>query len=271
MKPIPEQQLLGAYLDDSLDLAQGLAVERRIEQDPEWHERLQAMRRMRASIQVNAQRYAAPRELRARIQASVQPRPGFWQRLRVEGRRFARPDRSRLAQWQDAIAWRPLGLAVSIAALTVTTLNVAVWQPARDQRLMQAAVASHLQATGARPLVDIASSEGAEVQPWLAERLGFIVPVPMRPMQQATLLGARLDSLDGRPVAAVVYRLRDHVVHAFIWPASDDSATIAAASMRGLSVSHWSRSGLRYCVVSDLPPGQLVAFAESLAQADDFR
>jgi anti-sigma factor RsiW len=263
MKSLPEQQLLGAYLDDSLDVAQGLAVEARIGQDPEWHERLQAMRRMRASIQVNAQRYSAPRELRARVYASVQPRPGFWQRAGFAG--------WGIGGWADTIAWRPLGLAVSVAALTVTTLNVAVWQPARDQRLMQAAVASHLQATSARPLVDVASSDGGTVQPWLTQRLGFIVPLPMRPMQQATLVGARVDSLDGREVAAVVYRLRDHVVHAFIWPASNDSATIAAASLRGLSVSHWSRGGLRYCVVSDLPEVQLVAFAESLAQADEFR
>jgi anti-sigma factor RsiW len=263
MKPVPEQQLLGAYFDDSLDVAQGLAVQARIEQDPEWHERLHELRLLRASIQVNVQRYTAPPELRARIRTAMQPRPGFWKRMGF--------DDARLAQWQDAIAWRPLGLAVSVAALTVTTLNIAVWQPARDQRLMEAAVASHLQATSARPLVDLASSEGGVVQPWLAQRLGFNVPLPMRPMQQATLVGARLDSLDGRPVAAVVYRMRDHVVHAFIWPASDDSATIAAASMRGLSVSHWSRAGLRYCVVSDLPQGQLVAFAESLAQADDFR
>ena len=84
-------------------------------------------------------------------------------------------------------------------------------------------------------------------------------------------MGARLDSLDGRPVAAVVYRLRDHVVHAFIWPASDDSASVASASMRGLSVNHWSRGGLRYCVVSDLPQGQLLAFAQSLAEADHVR
>jgi anti-sigma factor RsiW len=263
MKPLPEQQLLGAYLDDSLDIAQGLAVQARIEQDPDWHERLHEMRLLRASIQVNVQRYAAPRELRARIHASIQPRPGFWRRAGF--------DVLRIGKWQDAIAWRPLGLAVSVAALSVTTLNIAVWQPARDERLMQAAVTSHLQATSARPLVDLASADGGVVQPWLAQRLGFNVPLPMRPMQQATLVGARLDSLDGRQVAAVVYRMRDHVVHAFIWPASDDSATIAAASMRGLSVSHWSRGGLRYCVVSDLPQGQLVAFAESLAQADDFR
>jgi anti-sigma factor RsiW len=219
------------------------------------------MRLLRAAVQANAQRYAAPHELRDRICASSHPRPGGWWR-------HIGLDRRRLAQWGGAIAWRPLGVALSVATLTLSVVNITVWQPAREQRLMQAAVTSHLLATSARALVDISSSDPNAVQLWLAERLGFPAPASVPPVAQVTLVGARLDGLDGRPVAAVVYRVGDHVVHAFIWRASDDSATVTSASMRGLSVNHWSRSGLRYCVVSDLPQGQLRAFAQSLAQAD---
>jgi len=262
MNSLPELQLLGAYMDDSLNEAQRLAVKARIEHDAAWREQLQAMRHLRAAVQANAQRYAAPQELRARIRASARRRPAGW--LRHIGLDW-RP----LALWGDAIAWRPLGVALSVVTLTLSVVNISVWQPAREQRLMQAAVASHLQATTARPLVDLASSDREMVKPWLAERLGFPVPVAVPPVAQVTLVGARLEGLDGRPAAAVVYRLRDHVVHAFIWRASDDSATITSASMRGLSVDHWSRGGLRYCVVSDLPKGQLLAFAQSLAEADD--
>jgi len=262
MNSLPELQLLGAYMDDSLNEAQRLAVKPRIEHDAAWREQLQAMRLLRAAVQANAQRYAAPQELRARIRASTRRRPADW--LRHIGLDW-RP----LALWGDAIAWRPLGVALSVVTLTLSVVNISVWQPAREQRLMQAAVASHLQATTARPLVDLASSDREMVKPWLAERLGFPVPVAVPPVAQVTLVGARLEGLDGRPAAAVVYRLRDHVVHAFIWRASDDSATITSASLRGLSVDHWSRGGLRYCVVSDLPKGQLLAFAQSLAEADD--
>jgi anti-sigma factor RsiW len=262
MNALPGLQLLGAYMDDSLDESQRLAVRARLAYDAAWREQLQDMRLLRAAVQANAQRYRAPQTLRARIYASAQPRASAtWHRFGLDWRR--------LASWGDAIAWRPLGVALSVVTLTLSVVNIALWQPAREQRLMQAAVTSHLQATTARPLVDVSSSDRATLQPWLAERLGFPVPVAVPPVAQVTLVGARLDGLDGRPVAAVVYRLHDHVVHAFIWRASDDSATITSASMRGLSVDHWSRGGRRYCVVSDLPQGQLLAFAQSLAEADD--
>jgi anti-sigma factor RsiW len=255
-------QLLSAYMDDALSEPERLALETRIEQDVAMRERLSAMRRVRLAVKTTARRYVTPWQLRVRIQALAQPRASApWHHLGVDWRR--------LALWGDAIAWRPLGVALSVVTLTLSVLNMALWQPAREQRLMQAAVTSHLQATTARPLVDVSSSDRATLQPWLAERLGFLVPVAVPPVAQVTLVGARLDGLDGRPVAAVVYRLQDHVVHAFIWRATDDRATVTSASMRGLSVDHWSRGGLRYCVVSDLPQGQLLAFAQSLAEADD--
>ncbi|HXD41311.1 MAG TPA: hypothetical protein VN649_12150 [Ramlibacter sp.] len=261
MNSLPELQLLGAYIDDSLDQAQRLAVRARIERDAAWRDELRVMQRVREAVQANAQRYATPPELRERICASARRRPaGWWHRVGVGWRALPR--------WGDAIAWRPLGVALSVATLTLSVVNITVLQPARDERLMQAAVASHLSAAITRPLVEVASPDRDTLQPWLAQRLGFLVPVVVPPVAQVSLVGARLDGLDGRPVAALVYRLRDHVVHAFIWRATDDGATVTSASMRGLSVDHWSRGGLRYCVVSDLPQAQLLAFAQSLADAN---
>ncbi len=264
MNPLAEPQLLGAYIDGALGETERLALQARTQQDAALRERLNAMRRLRLAVRTNAVRYTTPWPLRSRIEAAARPRANA-------ARRPIGFDWRRLFGLSDAIAWRPVGLALTVAALTVSAVNMAVLQPQGDQRLMQAAVTNHLQAMTARPLVEVASSDGDTVRPWLADRLGFVAPVAVPPGAGATLVGARLDSLDGRTVAAVVYRLREHVVHAFIWPASDDSAAIASASMRGLSVSHWSRGGLRYCVVADLPQGQLLAFAQSLAQADEVR
>jgi anti-sigma factor RsiW len=263
MNSAPDLQLLSAYMDDALSEPERLALETRMEQDAAMRERLYVMRRIRRAVKTTAQRYTTPQRLRVRIQASAQPPASApWRRIVLEGRRLF---------GAQAIAWRPLGVALSVATLALSVVNIAVWQPARDERLMQAAVTSHLQAATARPLVDLASSDRDTVQPWLAERLGFLAPAAVPSVAEVTLVGARLDGLDGHPVAAVVYRLHDHVVHAFIWPATDDSATVTSASMRGLSVNHWSRGGLRYCVVSDLPQGELLAFAQSLAEADHVR
>jgi hypothetical protein len=162
------------------------------------------MRRIRLAVKATAQRHTTPQRLRLRIEALAQPRASApWHRFVLAGRRlFAAP----------VIAWRPLGVALSIATLTLSVVNIAVWQPARDERLMQAAVTSHLQATTARPLVDMSSSDRATVQPWLADRLGFLAPVVVPSASDATLVGARMDTLDGRSVATAAGRLEAGLV-----------------------------------------------------------
>ena len=74
---------------------------------------------------------------------------------------------------------------------------------------MQAAVSSHLQATARQRLVDLPSADRHIVKP---PRLPLSTPVPEPGPVDATLVGGRIDSLEGRSVAAVVYRQRDYIV-----------------------------------------------------------
>lgn len=251
-----ELQLLSAYVDGALSAPKRRTLEARIEQDPTLRSEVQALRRLRMAIQMNAERYPAPDALRARISAMAA------QGVAKSVRRF---------DWRRWIDWRPLVLGLALTVVAATGLNTAIWRPEHAERLLQAAVTSHLQATTGRRMVDIASPDPGTLQPWLAARLAFTAPVLTPASAEATLLGGRLDSLEGRSVAAVVYRLRDHIVSTFVWPIPDDDESMGSASVRGFSVSHWSHGGLRYCVVSDLPRGQLLAFAQALAQADKGR
>jgi anti-sigma factor RsiW len=255
------RRLLGAYIDDSLEPAQRLAVEALLSNELQLRHELDDMRRIRAAVQVSAQRYAAPPRLRAQLVAQAQP----------TRRRWRYPAGWLAAGWSAVFDWRPAAALVAAAALAFWTANLVVLPVRGNGDLMQAAVESHLRATAGPRLVDIASTRRGDVQPWLSERLAFAVPVADSRAVHADLVGARLDTLQGRAVAAVVYRLRDHVVNTFIWPATDDAAAINSASIAGLNVTHWSRGGLRYCVVSDLPKPQLVAFAQSLAAEDESR
>jgi anti-sigma factor RsiW len=155
-------------------------------------------------------------------------------------------------------------MGLSIAAAAVSGLNLLLWQPQHTEHLMQAAISTHLQATSGQRLVDFASADRRELAPWLAARLSFAAPVAVPNPAEVALVGGRIDNLEGRSVAALVYRLREHLVDTFIWPTSDADTAISTASLRGFNVSHWSHGGLRYCVVSDLPRSQLVSFAVGL-------
>ena len=69
-------------------------------------------------------------------------------------------------------------------------------------------------------------------------------------------MGGRLDYLGGREVAALVYRRRNHLVNAFVWPQVADAAT-AERVERGYAVLHFARGGLAWWLVSDASPADL--------------
>ena len=255
-----ELQLLSAYVDEALELPQQLEMQARVERDARLRAQVQRLRQLRRAIRAHAPRYAAPEELLQRIRRSTEPGSESGARL----------DPARI-DWRRWLAWQPMALALGVAALAGWALNLALWQPAHDESLMQAAVTSHLRATTGPRLVDIASAERNTLAPWLSTRLAFSAPVLDADNADATLVGARIESLDGRSAEALVYRLRGHVVDVFVLPMTDDDAPVVTASLRGFNVSHWSHGGLRYCVVSDLPRRQLAAFAQAVERVDDAR
>jgi anti-sigma factor RsiW len=183
---------------------------------------------------------------------------GLYARLQ-ESRAFRVADGSRSVHFRSAhfnwhrwFAWRTLVSSLTLVCLALWGLNLSHWQPARDESLMQAAVSGHLHAMAGQRLVDVASADGRVVKPWLSTRLALSPPVRESDPVDSTLVGGRIDSLEGRSVAALVYRRHDHIVDAFVWPRTDGDVALATASLRGFNIGHWSRDGMRYCVISDL-------------------
>lgn len=80
------------------------------------------------------------------------------------------------------------------------------------------------------------------------------------------LIGGRLDYLRGRPVAALVYQRRKHLINVFAWPdeGAADSET-PPRTQQGYNVIHETRRGMAYWIVSDLNSEELSAFARLLA------
>jgi anti-sigma factor RsiW len=79
------------------------------------------------------------------------------------------------------------------------------------------------------------------------------------------LIGGRLDYVDNRPVAALVYKRHKHVINVFIWPASSDvEAPVRPLTRQGFHLFHWTGAGLAYWVISDLNEQELQQFIELL-------
>jgi anti-sigma factor RsiW len=78
------------------------------------------------------------------------------------------------------------------------------------------------------------------------------------------LAGGRLDYLDNRPAAALVYQRNKHFINLFIWPSAGRPArlpeVVRVADHPGYQLIDWTERDLTYWVVSDLNEEELQEF-----------
>jgi RNA polymerase sigma factor (sigma-70 family) len=115
---------------------------------------------------------------------------------------------------------------------------------------------------------DIASSDQHTVKPWFEGKLDFSPPVTDLAEQGFPLVGGRLEYLDNRPVAVLVYRHQQHVINLFVWPATPGTSAGAQTTVcQGYQLLHWIQGGLQYWAVSNLNLGGLQTFIQAVQQA----
>jgi anti-sigma factor RsiW len=118
----------------------------------------------------------------------------------------------------------------------------------------------------AQHLVDVQTSDRHTVKPWFNGKVDFAPPVADLGPQGYPLVGGRLDRIDGRRVAALVFRRRAHVINLFVWP-GDAPAAPALTREEGYSLVRWGRGGPVFWAVSDIDAGDLMGFQAAFAAA----
>ena len=240
MKPEEAARLLHAYVDRELDAAKSLELEAQLAADPALRERFERLRDLSAGIREKADYHAAPSSLAARLSAAL---PGA---ASIAPRRVAR--------WILPVA--------AAALVAVLAAGVVLVRPGDEDALLREMVASHVRSTLGNRLIDVASSDQHTVKPWLSARLPFSPPVADFSPEGFELAGARLDYVGGRPVAVLVYKRRQHLIDAFIWPGNGPRD--GAYSRDGFNVERSSAEGMRICLVSDLNRNELSDLARLL-------
>ena len=119
---------------------------------------------------------------------------------------------------------------------------------------------SHLRSLLGNHLTDVASSDQHTVKPWFAGRTDLSPPTVELRSEGFPLVGGRLDLVAGKPVPALVYKRRDHVINLFVLPALNRPISGETLTRRGYNLRHWDEGDLGFWAVTDAAPTELAEF-----------
>jgi anti-sigma factor RsiW len=229
---------IDAFIDGELDGPARAGIGEHLVDCQACREALARRRAALRTIKAGAQRFAAPRQLRRRLQAEM----------------GARSPVRRLPLWQGAAA---AGLLSAAAAALATFLIVLPAPSPLDGEL----VAAHARSLMANHLTDVASSDHHTVKPWFNGRLDMSPPVPDLADDGFPLIGGRADYIAGRPAAALVYGRRAHIINLFTWPAAGaDREASGGTERNGYNIVEWRERGMAFAAISDLNAKELHEF-----------
>jgi anti-sigma factor RsiW len=235
--------LLHALIDGELDAMRALEIEAHVAGCPRCATELRQFRDMRHAMSGANLRFAAPAALQRRIDAMI-PAPSV---------RTTAPSRRSLL--------KGFAFGTALSAIAATGVVFMVVRSNRDQQILGDAVSAHLRSLQAGHLTDVPSNDQNAVKPWFSDKLAVAPPVIDLAAQGFTLLGGRLDTIDGKPVAAIVYRRSGHVINLFVAAAASAGHTAARGeAVQGFNTQRWSDQGLRFIAISDLGADELRDF-----------
>jgi anti-sigma factor RsiW len=241
--------LIAAYADGELDTVHNLELETHLPACSACTRALRELQQLKKSVRQESLYHPAPAALRrkvlAELKAQTRPAPArsFWAWLR-------------LAPALSGVA------IICLAALLMITLN----RPSAHDELAQELVSSHIRSLMASHALDVISTDQHTVKPWFNGRVDFAPPVKDLAAQGFPLIGGRLDYVQNRTVAALVFQRNKHIINVFIWPGGEKATVPAIDTVRqGFNLIHWSQSGMTCWAVSDLNQTELQEFARDFA------
>ena len=262
---------LDALLDDELDAAASVALQRRLAVEPALQRRFEERRALRTAIRAQATRHAAPAALRADLEAMLARRtPARADAGTGTGAGVTRtPRRLPLLPWATGLGGALVATLCTLAAVDPDALGWHRGEALSSRQTAEAseAVSAHTRALLVDHPIEVASSDQHTVRPWLSARLNFVPPVADLAAQGFALVGARRDVLSGQTAAALVYRHGAHVISVFVRPAESSAAAGIEATrvVRGFNVIERTQGSLAFCLVSDVNPADLRALADLVA------
>jgi anti-sigma factor RsiW len=248
------QRFVPGYVDGELDLVRTIEMETHLKDCPACTQNLDNQQEVRYALRRSSLAYATPPGLRDRIQSSLRASS----RLGIQERKIELPS-LHIWQWAGAVA------ALILFSLSGWQLTARLRAPSNDQRIAGEVFSSHVRSLEANHLMDVVSTDQHTVKPWFDAKLDFSPPVEDLASDGFPLVGGRLDYLEGREVAALIYQRREHFINVFVWPnPTGSNSTQSIDSLQGYNIMRWSRGGFQCWAVSDVSAPDLAEFVRLL-------
>jgi len=228
------------YLDGELDAVRAAEFERHLEDCPACVAELEAQEALRSSLKKADLYEKAPATLQANVlQETMGPRIEM-----APSGRFG----SLLSGFMAPV-WVGAAAAVLLAV-------VGGWFALRpgggsgsQQALVSQIVDAHLRALQPGHLTDVVSTDQHTVKPWFDGKLDFAPPVRDLKESGFPLQGGRLDVVNGRSVAVLVYGRRQHEIDVFVWPSTAREVGPVAGERLGYHWVEWNKHGMELWAV----------------------
>ena len=240
------RDLLTAYLDDELPVAERTPVKDHLAACPECASALAAQAALRARI-----RTAGTFDMPASLELKVRDRLGVVDLEKSKGRR-------RLLLAGSHLIAASLGALVLYGAMTRTTST---------DRIVRDALTAHARAMMSGNAVQVASNDQHTVKPWLSARMPFSPPISDVRPSDFPLLGGRIDVLGDRPAAVAVYGRRMHRIDVFMQPRDASAIGPDLTLVRnGYTVVTWRSGDFAFLAISDLNVSELRQLVQSFVR-----
>ncbi len=238
------ETMVDAYVDGELSVGEIAAFEQALSACQECRSRVDAARSMSALLR-ELPIEPAPELLRRRIEREV---------------RLSRSERRQALRWTAMAA--SLLLAVGLGWLGGAQIG-------QGNREVDELLAGYVRVAMSEHAVDVASSDRHTVKPWYAGRIDYSPPVHDLTAAGFPLLGGRIDVVDGRKAAVLVYRRNQHRITLTVWPAAGANEAPDVSQHNGFALARWRRGGFELRAVADIAPSDMAKFAAAVDGAID--
>jgi len=175
---------------------------------------------------------------------------------------LAQPDAFEPVAAPRRLPWaRLIAAGLVVAVLSGGASFAVARRNASPPSIGQQVLSSHIRSLMPGHLTDVESNDSHNVKPWFNGRVDLSPAVPRLDSAGFPLVGGRLDYVGGRPVTAVVYMRRQHVINVFSWPTGDRGPqTRSLSTEKGYHLVRWSDGGVEFWAASDLSVPELEQF-----------